>query len=460
VNAILGIIRLGLRSAAHSRLLATLAVLTCAVAVGMPLTVSGDGSADGSFRVMQTYSLGAIWLLLSVTTLWASGAFISGEIEDRSLRLVMVRPIRAWQVWLGKWLAMLIVNAGLLAVAGALVYAVSFGTLARRPELAGTDGRTTVADLRTAWLAVGPDIPPPDRDIAILLNTWGERGMLPEDPDGLARAARAARREVLARRSTAAPGTGIAWTFPPTAAQRRLLRQAPPLRLRFAYTTSPFDRQFVSGVWRLAAGDGEPVEIETSGLFDGRHAVELPAGLLDDLRTGDVPLHVAFHNAPEDQSIAVMFHADTPVELLAPAGHYAGALLKVLLLMLGVMGVLAALGLTAGALFSSPVALFTSVGLLMAFAVANSRTALDIEAVAPPHGTVAARLHRAGGHLLRGVRAISTPALRQAPLQALADGRSPVWPDVGRALVMLLGFYPFILGGLGGWMLGRRQLAR
>ena len=459
MRAIVGIAWLGLRTAVSSRLLLTLGLLTAAAAVGMPLLVTGDGSPDGAFRVMQTYALGTVWLLLCVTTLWAAGAFISGEIEDRSLRMVRVRPIRAWQIWLGKWLAILLVNAGLLAVAGTAVHVIVFRQLHKHPELQGADGTRARRDLRMAWLALPPDITPPDRAIARLLNQWGERGLLPEDAEGLRRAERAARRDVLARRSTAAPGEALSWAFPPTPERSRLLRQHPPLRLRFTYTTSPFDRQFVSGTWRLTAGDAPPVEIETPALYDGRHMIELPGELREWLRMHDAALHVTFENADAERSIAVMFHAHRPVELLAPAGAYATALLRILLVMLGVMATLAAIGLTAGALFSSPVALFVSAGLLTAFAVANSPIALDLEVVAPPTGTLRAVLHRGGGTLLQGVRGLSAPAFRIAPLQAIADGTAPTWADTGQSLAILMLAYPALLMIAGGSILGRRQLA-
>ncbi len=61
-------------------------LLTATAAAGMPRLVTGDGSPDGAFRVMQTYALGTVWLLLCVTTLWVAGALSisDGDAAGRS----------------------------------------------------------------------------------------------------------------------------------------------------------------------------------------------------------------------------------------------------------------------------------------------------------------------------------------------------------------------------------------
>ena len=47
------------------------------------------------------------------------------------MQMVAVKPIARWQVWLGKWLGILSLNAVLLALAGAAIFV--FTAMARTP---------------------------------------------------------------------------------------------------------------------------------------------------------------------------------------------------------------------------------------------------------------------------------------------------------------------------------------
>jgi hypothetical protein len=44
--------------------------------------------------------------------------------RERQVQMVAVKPVARWQIWLGKWLGIVTLNAALLALAGAGVYAL------------------------------------------------------------------------------------------------------------------------------------------------------------------------------------------------------------------------------------------------------------------------------------------------------------------------------------------------
>src|SRR5262249_18410284 len=49
---------------------------------------------------------------------------LARDVEDCQMQMVAVKPIARWQIWLGKWLGLLMLNAALLVVAGGSVYAL------------------------------------------------------------------------------------------------------------------------------------------------------------------------------------------------------------------------------------------------------------------------------------------------------------------------------------------------
>ena len=47
---------------------------------------------------------------------------LAREIEERQLQMVDVKPIARWQLWLGKWLGIMTLNATLLLLSAGSVY--------------------------------------------------------------------------------------------------------------------------------------------------------------------------------------------------------------------------------------------------------------------------------------------------------------------------------------------------
>ena len=115
------IARQTLRLAVRSKLVLTLLALLLAAIVAVPLQVKGDGTLKGEVQVLLTYSLGLAWVLLSMATLWAGCAAISAEIRGKQAHVLLSLPVHRWQVWLGKWLGLTVLNALLLAAAGLLL---------------------------------------------------------------------------------------------------------------------------------------------------------------------------------------------------------------------------------------------------------------------------------------------------------------------------------------------------
>lgn len=91
-----------------------LAVVTAA------LTIWGDGLGDNSNNLSYLYIMIMSLLVLVAITLFASTALVS-EFEERTALILFTKPIRKWSIFLGKFLASLIVTVGFVLIYYAVV---------------------------------------------------------------------------------------------------------------------------------------------------------------------------------------------------------------------------------------------------------------------------------------------------------------------------------------------------
>src|SRR2546427_11249879 len=132
------------KAAFRFRLFLVVAVLLLASVVGLPLLIKTDGTARGFTQILLTYTLTTISALLGLSTLWLACGTLARDIEDCQMQMVAVKPIARWQIWLGKWLGLMSLNAALLAVSGASVYALLQWRATRLPAAEQTILRNEV----------------------------------------------------------------------------------------------------------------------------------------------------------------------------------------------------------------------------------------------------------------------------------------------------------------------------
>ena len=112
------------KAAFRFRLFLVLAVLLLLSVVGLPLLIKDDGTARGFTQILLTYTLGTITALLGLSTLWLACGTLARDIEECQMQMVVVKPMARWQIWLGKWLGIVSLNAALLALSGGCVFAL------------------------------------------------------------------------------------------------------------------------------------------------------------------------------------------------------------------------------------------------------------------------------------------------------------------------------------------------
>src|SRR5438105_13334434 len=121
------------KAAFRFRLFLVVAVLLLASVLGLPLLLKDDGTARGFTQILLTYTLSAITALLGLSTLWLACGTLARDIEDCQMQVVAVKPIARWQIWLGKWLGIVSLNAALLAISAGSVYVLMQWRATRLP---------------------------------------------------------------------------------------------------------------------------------------------------------------------------------------------------------------------------------------------------------------------------------------------------------------------------------------
>jgi hypothetical protein len=224
--------------------------------------------------------------------------------------------------------------------------------------------------------------------------------------------------------------------------------------LRFKLSSGSFSGSDMAGTW-LAAPPGRPASVihPLASYCEGVHTLDLPATVTSAER-----LVLTFVNSDAPGAATAAFTGQEPVQLLVKSGSFAGNLLRALLVAWGCMAGLAALGLTAGTIFSFPVAAFVSCSVVLMLLIGHyDTTSPDI--LLPEGGPVILALHYAGTGIAHAVSLIGAPAIASLPVARLADGiLIPTGHAIGFTLLLAFG-YPLAFGLLGGWLLGRREIA-
>ncbi|MCS7337631.1 MAG: hypothetical protein NZ739_05255, partial [Verrucomicrobiae bacterium] len=116
MQPLLAIARLTWKAAFRFKLFVVLTVLMLVVVVCLPIIIKDDGTARGFTQILLTYTLSSITALLGLCTLWIACGTLARDIEECQIQLVAVKPVARWQIWLGKWLGTVSLNAALLCV--------------------------------------------------------------------------------------------------------------------------------------------------------------------------------------------------------------------------------------------------------------------------------------------------------------------------------------------------------
>lgn len=430
---------LSFRENVRSKVAISLFMVVAAVAAFLPLALVGDGTEPGVARMMLLYPLGASFGVLAFASPWIASAAVADGVTRRTLQLARVKPIRMWQLMLGKWLGVISLLGGILAVA----FLIAWAHLAFR----GMDRDNAIGVAKESF---GPDLPPVEEQVGRMLQAA-------EATEKLEAAERRRLRATLIRRAPYMAMTihdPVTFKFNP--------RRQPTAGERFWIRA-----KFISGLPSMASC------ALSRSLPDGSVSERLPF-IVDDFPPMGVDVPLLFTQPPTasalrldvadaspDGAQAIVIQPRRGISLLMAAGSLEANMLRAYAVLLSVLALLSAFGLALGSVFSLPVAVFTAICAVIA-AISSDWVVRDGYVFDVEPDEVSGFVHRAEYHVSLAVTGAVSFASRNAldadPLSRLSSSEWIPARDVARALLANGVAIPAVLFALFSVILSRREL--
>ena len=455
MQQLLAIITLTWKAAFRFKLFLVVAVLLLASVVGLPLLIKDDGTARGFTQILLTYTLSTVTALLGLSTLWLACGTLARDIEDCQMQVVAVKPIARWQIWLGKWLGIMSLNAALLSLAGVSIYCLLQW---RASHLPAAEQKV----LRDEVLVARGSVKPPNYDAQIaeatekalqdrLRNTRVDRADL-----NLVR--QQIREQIKAQFQLVPPGYSKRWRLNLGLAKNYLRDRTLYLRIKFnSADKSPsgtFTGLFAAGVpQKTALWRSEPMSLAP----DTFHEFPIDPNLFDE----DGVLTVDFFNSNDT---ALLFPLDEGMEVLYREGGFGLNFMRGIGIIFCWMALLAALGLASASFLSFPVAAFCAVGILtLVFASGTMANAVSEGTIANYNAEKGTRGSSPADIIViptfRGVLKLISLAKDFSPIDSLSTGRSVTWEQLGLAFGQIVILLCGCLAAFGIFVFTRRELA-
>ncbi|MDB6023222.1 MAG: hypothetical protein JWQ04_3079 [Pedosphaera sp.] len=455
LQGLFAILALTWKAAFRYRLFWVITALLLAAVVGLPLLIKDDGTAAGFAQILITYTLAAVTGLLGFCTLWLSCGTLARDIEECQIQMVAVKPIARWQIWLGKWLGIVSLNAALLAVAGASIYGL-LEFRARKLPAAELD------KLQNEVLVARASVREDNLDQEIEKETERQMQAKREKNQLMGVDLRSIRlqitEQVKAELQVVQPGGFRPWLIHLPAAQEKLRDQPLYLRVKFNTADAASQSGTFFAAWQVGVPKKTQIWQDTMKLApDTFHEFKIDPNLFDEKGN----LLIMFRNLNDT---ALLFTLDEGMEVLYRESGFGLNFIRGLGIILCWMALLAAMGMATASLLSFPVAAFVSMALLaMTF---SSGTLSNVVS----DGTIMGYDEEAGTKGHAAIDNVAVPAFRAmleviqlvqkfSPIDSLSTGRSITWTELARAVGQIVLLMGGLLGLTGIFIFNRRELA-
>ncbi len=446
IRPILTIAHLTLRNALRTRVFLWVALGLIASTILVPALLTGDGTAVGQMRVVIMYALGIAVTLLILETLWISAGCVSLDITGKQLQSVAIKPIAPFAILTGKWLGVLVLNSGFLAIT-LLGILTTTSITAKRLEPYPASHTTLQQEVLVGRRAVHPAPDTELEDAAYRLHLQNiYDGKIPQSAP-LQRTYRALK----SLRTMAPPGKTISWTIilpaPDQAARHRL-------SLQYRFRCNALERSPISGTWTISAAKTPTLTIDVDSILDGTHQLMLP----ETFTPAGNPITVAFENKKIDAAPAIFFDSDTPIVLLIHESSFAMNLLRAGLATLGILALISAVGVAISTLFSFSVATFATGAILFAITLASGFSEAPVGhnhgPAQEPNG-----ITRVAEPCLLMIKHATHDITSNIPVRLIAEGMLFSWARTGECILILMLLIPSIILLIASALLSQKELA-
>jgi len=415
MRALGSIYRLTLRSIFRERVALSMLVLLGLVLFLLPRGLQTDGTIEGALRMHIRYSLGFTSVLVAGMCLWISCASIASDLTSKRLHMVLTKPVSRTAVWWGKWLAVMTLIGGLCLFCGGVTWLRIQGML-RAADLDPATFERVLRQQVTARKPIDAEVEDLMPQAEEMLERQREIGLPPELTEE--QVLRNILQFLTFDRHAASAGESILWEFP----VRRRLVAGELLQIFYEFDGSSIGLSEVPGRWILQTEDQDP--LFSRGITQtpqGDHVLELD--ITEEMAAAD-RLWLRFENLSEEGD-RVFFKPDRGVRLFLKGGGFTPNLFRAVLLILGLLGILAALGVSTGSFFSLPVACYVTSMLLVLQAFSGVVEEVLEEGPGnddPGRSALVRGVDRVRFAVYRGVDAVLSPLQVEDPLGRVARG--------------------------------------
>lgn len=356
MNSIWAVATNTVRQALRMKVVAVFIILLLILLPVMGTSMTGDGTIKGRLQTFVSYGLSLTSLLLCLLTIAVSIYSVASDITQRQIYTVLTKPVRRFQLLLGKLLGVIFLDIVLLVLFSAIIYTIAI----YMPKLFKTDPET-LNRLNNEFFTARASLTPPEIDVSEeVLEAYNELERTGQLLPGYSKQGTIellTGRKILEKRA-ASVGRELVWQFhnvKPLDPEQNLF-----IRFKYDVSVNPPDLS-VYGRWIV--GDDRQVDYGTAletpiYTFDRKdlirtfHEIEVPADAVAD----DNYLAVGFLNVPLNNTV-VIFPPEDGLEVLYKADSFTANFARGALLILFRLIFLASLGILAATFLSFPVAI-------------------------------------------------------------------------------------------------------
>jgi hypothetical protein len=349
-----------IKQALRMKIAAVFIILLFVLLPLMGFSATGDGTLKGRLQTFISYGLSLTSFLLCLLTIIMSVYALTSDLDQRQIYTVITKPIRRFQLVLGKLLGIVLLDIFLLLVFSAVIYTLTVYT----PKFYGA-GKEDLTKLQNEFFTARKHLVPAEADVTEEVKQTLERlkkdQQLPENvlenETSHQRLVESLTERLKLSKTAAAIGHEVIWEFYDVGP----LEPNQSIFVRFKYDVSrnPPDLQ-VYGNWLI--GDTRQIrygtkietpiyDFERKDLIRTAQEIEVPADAIAD----DGYLSVAFFNPPLNDTIVIFPPGDLSV--LYKADSFTANFLRAVLLILLRLIFLACLGTLTATFLSFPVAI-------------------------------------------------------------------------------------------------------
>lgn len=421
----------------------------------MGYTASGDGTLRGRLQTFVSYGLSLTSLLLSLLTIIVSVYSITSDIEYRQIYTVVTKPIRRYELILGKFLGVIVLDVALLTLFSGIVY----GSIVLMPKFVNAS-EEELTQIQNEFFTARASLMPPQIDVSkevdevyakLEANDQLEIAYPRSTPEEIRKYLTS---RIRLEKRAAAVGGGLIWEF-------TNVRPSDPnhqsLFIRFKYDVSvtPPDEQ-VYGDWRI--GDlrglqtGTPVDtpvwrVPRKDPVRKFREIEVPASAV----AKDGYLAVAYGNPPLNSTV-VLFPVEDGLEVLYKADSFLGNYVRAALLILFRLVFLACLGVMAASFLSFPVAILFCLVIFVTGATSGG--------IIESFGYMGKNVSLVYRYTIEGIIHLLPQFDKFNPTQFLVPARLIPWSLIGKVVLVMVCLKAALLLALALIIFSFRELAK